>query len=57
MEKVLYDVRDVSDRYSLSTRTIYRMIDAGAFPKPIKCGSLNRWHINDLKKWENTHEA
>jgi excisionase family DNA binding protein len=53
MEKVLFDIKEVSARCGLSERTIYRMVDAQEFPAPRKCRSLNRWHIEDLRAWES----
>ena len=52
MQKIMLDVREVSFRYLLSERTIYRRVQDGLFPKPRKLGSLNRWHIDDLTAWE-----
>jgi predicted DNA-binding transcriptional regulator AlpA len=52
MQKVMHDIKEVAFRYLLSERTIYRMIEAGKFPRPRKCGALNRWHIDDLAEWE-----
>jgi len=52
MQKVMHDIKEVAFRYLLSERTIYRMIEAGKFPRPRKCGTLNRWHIDDLAEWE-----
>jgi excisionase family DNA binding protein len=52
MQKVMHDIKEVAFRYLLSERTVYRMIEAGKFPRPRKCGTLNRWHIDDLAEWE-----
>jgi len=36
----------------LSDDTIYRLIDKGKFPAPLRVGSkLLRWRTADLKRW------
>jgi len=42
----------VADRTSLSKATLYRMIAAGQFPRPLQVGPNSvRWRESDLKSW------
>lgn len=47
----LLDVNEVSQICGFSTRTAYRMADAGKMPKPIKLGSLVRWNRAVIEEW------
>ncbi len=51
---------DVLDRLKITRTTIYRWIDSGKFPKPIKLSeTTNRWLLTDIEKWiaERSKEA
>lgn len=42
----------VKDRTGLSRSKIYELLDAGAFPKPVKLsGRLNAWPDNEVDAW------
>ncbi|WP_370278582.1 helix-turn-helix transcriptional regulator [Pontibacterium sp.] len=44
--------RDVEKAVGLSCSTIYRMMDAGTFPKPIRLTpSRVGWKESDIQKW------
>jgi predicted DNA-binding transcriptional regulator AlpA len=39
-------------RYGLSTRTWYRLVDAGRAPAPTRFGAAVRWSLAALEAWE-----
>ena len=43
---------EVEETIGLKKPTIYRLIRAGKFPKPIKVGErASRWSYNELMQW------
>ena len=46
---VLVDLKTVCFALSRSRASIYRDINRGAFPKPVKIGSSSRWRVSELK--------
>lgn len=34
-----------------SKRHIYRLVDSGRMPAPIKLGRLNRWRRTEIEQW------
>lgn len=47
----LYTLAELVELTGLHAATIYRQIDRGLFPKPLKIGRVNRWRDRDLKAW------
>lgn len=47
----LIDVQTVADLLSCSTRTVYRLADAGKMPQPLRLGKLVRWRHKDMSAW------
>ena len=48
----LFDVEQVASILNVSARTIYRMSDAGAMPRPIKVGAvLSRYYRHEIVAW------
>ncbi len=48
----LLSARDVAALLGrCSTRHLYRMVDAGRMPRPIKLGGLVRWRRDELLDW------
>jgi excisionase family DNA binding protein len=47
----LLDVKETAKLLSASTRTVYRLSDAGKMPRPIKLGALCRWNRGELLTW------
>ena len=46
-------VKEVCQRYGVARSTIYRWIDAGLFPKPLRIGEDTvRWRERDLAQFE-----
>jgi predicted DNA-binding transcriptional regulator AlpA len=46
----LVDIKTVCFTLSRSRASIYRDINRGDFPKPIKLGGSSRWRVSDLNK-------
>jgi predicted DNA-binding transcriptional regulator AlpA len=44
-------VNAVAAKCDCSTRTVYRLSDAGRMPPPIKLGSLVRWDLDEIDEW------
>lgn len=44
-------VNAVAAKFACSTRTVYRLSDAGRIPAPLKLGSLVRWDLDEIDEW------
>ncbi len=48
---------DVLTRYNLSNTTLYRLINAGKFPRGIAFGPrFVRWDVDELEIWEQAQK-
>lgn len=47
----LFDVEQVASILNVSPRTVYRMSDAGAMPRPRHLGALVRWSRLEIEAW------
>ncbi len=47
----LIDVGAVAQLCCCSTRTVYRLADAGRLPRPVKLGALVRWRRAEIDEW------
>ncbi|MEW4564675.1 hypothetical protein AB1K70_19195 [Bremerella sp. JC770] len=47
----LISLEGVADFMGVEKRTIERWIKASDFPKPIKIGGANRWHLDSINLW------
>ena len=47
----LLDVRQVSSLLKCSVRHVYRLVDTGRMPPPIRLGTLVRWSQNIIEDW------
>jgi excisionase family DNA binding protein len=47
----LISVREVARLLGCSQRHVYRMVDLGRMPQPVKLGGLNRWSIETIEDW------
>ena len=56
MAEIKYPKRgEVQQRYGFSERTLYRLMAAQKFPKPITFSPRNRkWRLDDLQAWERS---
>lgn len=50
-EPALLDVRAVAAMLGCSPRHVYRLVDSGRMPKPVKLGGLVRWCRVALEIW------
>jgi predicted DNA-binding transcriptional regulator AlpA len=41
-------MRDLTELTALSRATIYREMQTGTFPAPIRIGGSNRWPLSDI---------
>lgn len=56
MQKYL-TVKDVAERFGVSTPTIWHWLKAGQLPKPVKISAgCTRWKMSDLLNWEEQLE-
>jgi len=44
-------INDVARLLNCSTRTVYRLNDAGRMPRPVRLGSLVRWNRTEIEQW------
>ncbi|MBL8854883.1 MAG: helix-turn-helix domain-containing protein [Planctomycetaceae bacterium] len=50
--RAMLSVDDVAINYlGCSTRHVYRLVDSGRMPRPIKLGSLIRWPRAVIEQW------
>ncbi len=50
--KQIYRLKDIQHKYGISRSSIYRLVDLGLFPKPIKIGlAAIGWDADDLAAW------
>lgn len=47
----LLDVQQVADLLNASTRHIYRLVEAGKMPQPVRLGTLCRWSRRIIEQW------
>lgn len=50
-DSILLDVREVAALLRVSPRTVYRMSDAGAMPRPRKLNALSRYSRQEIVEW------
>lgn len=51
LEKPMLTVDDLAELLHCSTRSVYRLSDAGRLPKPVKVGAMNRWRPGEVEAW------
>lgn len=47
--KDFWDVKDLRQHYGCAHSTIYRWVEAGVLPAPIKIGGSTRWRRADIE--------
>lgn len=50
-DSVLLAVEDVAEMLRCSTRSVYRLADAGKMPRPVRLGALVRWNRASVMDW------
>ena len=53
----LLRLSDLVELTALSRATIYRLMNAGSFPPPIRIGGINRWPAHELVEFIEAHKA
>ena len=48
---ILLNARRLSEKLSLSVRTIWRLRSSGKLPKPVMVGASVRWRAKDIEEW------
>jgi predicted DNA-binding transcriptional regulator AlpA len=38
-------------KQNITRSCLYKMLNEGSFPKPMKLGRTSRWHKSDIEKW------
>ena len=58
VQPLFYDLRDVADALSISTRGVQRLVQEGSFPKP-RAMSARRvaWLVRDIEAWAESREV
>lgn len=50
--RTLVGIKELVDSLCLSRSTIYRMIDNGSFPRPLKLTvGIARWRVSEVDAW------
>lgn len=52
-DPLLLDVTEVARLLGCSSRHVWRLADAGTFPKPLAVGRLKRWPRTAVASWIN----
>lgn len=50
-QRELLSLKDLESIVNFSKSKIYRMVDAGQMPRPMKIGTSTRWRAADIKRW------
>lgn len=51
MPSPMITVGQVAAMLACSAKTVYRLTDRGAIPKPIRLGGMLRWRRADIEQW------
>ena len=51
LSTALMDIQEVATLLKCSIRHIYRLIDTGRIPRPVKLGALVRWRRSVMETW------
>ena len=50
-DTAMLNTREVSTLLQCSQRHVYRLVDAGRMPPPVKLGALIRWTRTSIEEW------
>jgi len=48
---ILFSVSDLARVLGTSTRTVWRLLEKGKLPMPVRLGSRPRWLADELRDW------
>lgn len=48
------DIKFITQLTGLTDKWFYKLIQEGAFPKPIKLGRSSRWLKSEVENWQQT---
>lgn len=48
---VLLTAEETALLVSVSTRTLWRLLSAGKFPRPVRVGGSTRWRRAEIEQW------
>lgn len=58
VEKIMVSIGELTEQLSLSKSTIYKMVNDGLFPAPIKIGERRvAWRITAVADWLRDRET
>jgi predicted DNA-binding transcriptional regulator AlpA len=46
----MLSIKEVAEVFSISVREVWRKVDRGALPRPLKIGRLRRWLASEIQK-------
>lgn len=47
----LIDMKFICERLGMMDKWIYKLIQDGRFPKPIKLGRSSKWKLSEVDQW------
>lgn len=50
-DSAMLTVADVARLVNCSVRSVYRLVDTGAMPTPVRIGGLRRWRRAQIEAW------
>lgn len=50
-QETLIPITEVCSRTHFSRTTVYRYINQGRFPKPVRIGQMSRWVEREIDEW------
>ena len=50
-QRLLISADTLSHLLGISTRTIWRRLNCGDIPKPVRLGKSVRWRLSEIKSW------
>lgn len=50
-EQLLWTVKDLANSLGVSESHIYRMMNKGKLPRPLRIGGVVRWSVAEIKSW------
>ena len=51
-EQQWFSVDAVAQHLAIGRSTVYRLVQAGEFPPPVKFGASSRWRKDDIEEYE-----